>query len=659
MEQAFSIGLLIIAVIFSEICYGYFNKIPLAFYQIAMGLLLALLPAYHHYQLNPDIFMFAIIAPLLFNEGQTTSRSRLKHGLLSTLSLAVGLVLISVLVTGFSIHAIYPALALPLAFMISSIVTPTDATAVSSVTKKLPVPEQAMSLLKNESLFNDASGIVAFNVSLSAFLSGNFSPANGAGEFLLNFFGGLASGLIMGYLIVFLRMIVYQKVMDNPTLNVSIQWVTPFAVYFVAETFHVSGILAVVAAGIVHGMERDQLRLISTRIQVVETSLWTILTNLLNGFVFVLMGVTLPTVIGDLQIRHLETVSRMILFALIIYVLMTLIRFIWARFFVQLPLLNLSKSKTAALIAVCGVHGTITLSIAFSIPLTTHAGTAFPMRNDLIFIATVVILLSLIVPLATIGMLLPETNDKSDIDLVSLRNRMLDYSINHLRESAEPSTERQLVVETLYQLKAIRVDIDQEKVEQLFQDARRVEEEAIKQAEKDGLVTKKEQILYEHFLMLGRGRPRQNLLYSMWLHFKMRFLFFIQRVRIKRIHQHTSQFENKKKARHVIERRKRIMHRLEQIGYQAVSDFLREQDTAQKDDEVNIVLRHYDERHRRINASEKKKELQSNLFIQAFQTQYEYIQKKLADKKISPRDAKKLGEQISYDEMVYMQNDDF
>lgn len=179
MEAVFAIVLLLGAVVAANILYGLYSKIPLAFYQIGMGLLFTLLPLYHHYQLDPSIFLYAIITPLMFNDAQNTSRRSLSRNLGTTLSLAITLVVVTVLVLGFSIHALLPLFTLPLAFALGAIVSPTDAVAVKSITASISLPKRIMNTLENESLFNDATGIVALALSLAAFRTGHFSLGQG------------------------------------------------------------------------------------------------------------------------------------------------------------------------------------------------------------------------------------------------------------------------------------------------------------------------------------------------------------------------------------------------------------------------------------------------------------------------------------------------
>lgn len=169
MNVLFFILTLMLAVIVANILDSRIKFLPRAIVQILVGLLLSFVPNFNHFVLEPEIFMLAIIAPLMFHDGANTDINKLKLTLGNTFSLAVGLALTTILGVGYLSYLMLPHIPLALAFALAAIITPTDAVAVSSVTDNLEIPPDAMLNLKNESLFNDASGIVAFDLALTAF----------------------------------------------------------------------------------------------------------------------------------------------------------------------------------------------------------------------------------------------------------------------------------------------------------------------------------------------------------------------------------------------------------------------------------------------------------------------------------------------------------
>ena len=363
------------------------------------------MPSLRNFTLDPSVFSFAIIAPLLFNEGQNASRIQIGRSLTNIVSLAVGLVLVSVIILGFGVHALFPIIPLSLAFALIAIVTPTDASAVSAVAQTNPLSDSQMQLLSNESLFNDAAGIVAFDLALTAYVSGQFSPTDALLDFLFVFFGGILVGAVLGMLIVNLRSWLIHIGDDEPLIMVGIQLLTPLLVYFLAEELGLSGILAVVASGIAQGVERDRLRLTSARMQIVSANVWEMVAAILSGLVFVLLGLSLPNVIVSALRGQAGLFSLLVGIGIFIYAAKSLVRLLWSR-----TLLRTGKKhrwRNAVIMMLGGANGTITLSLAFSMPQIVN-GHSFPLRQGLILIAATVILLSLIVPVLVLPFCVPK-----------------------------------------------------------------------------------------------------------------------------------------------------------------------------------------------------------------------------------------------------------
>lgn len=697
MEIMFAVGILIVAVIAAEIIYQQFSAIPLAFYQIGAGALLSLTTLYHHYQFDPEFFLLAIIAPIMFNDAQETSRKTLSRNIMDTLSLAIMLVITTVLIVGFGVHLIYPALTLSLAFLLIAIVTPTDATAVSSVTQNLQLPTGLMDTLKNESLFNDASGIVAFDLALTAFMSGDFSVSHGVIFFLETFFGGLLIGAFLGWLITALRIALIRWNIESASIAVPVQLLTPFVIYWVAEELHVSGILAVVAAGLIHGIERDNLRLTSTKIQVVSTSVWGLLTSLLNGFVFVLLGVSLPTIIDNLLAKHQISILILTALAIGIYALMMGIRFLWIRQFIRLPF-GKSVNLSAALLSLSGVHGTVTLAMAFSLPLTLTNGTTFPMRNELIFIAAIIILLSLIVPLFTIPFILPAQQSEDQDDFDTAHHAMLDYAIAWLKNNATESNARHQVIETLAFEKGLRTRPDRKQVDALFKMATQTEVAAVNQRINSGELTNFEQTLYQRYVFMLTSRQasptghtriglRTKYILAKLIH---PFKRYKMRKKAHQIYQQADLRQRESSQRSTSDQQvavtrtneqqpisqslitavneqplatlnqsRQIMINVEQLGNQAVMTWLKNQQVSSDQAAINFVRDTYIKRSRRFKRDDDKAddEMLNALYLAAFQAEYQFVQDALSRDKLSTSLAKSLREQVSYDQMVYMQND--
>lgn len=489
LTSFFTIILLVIAAIAANIIYAIYPKIPLAFYEIGAGILLSLVPMFNNFHLEPEIFMLMIIAPLMFNDGQNTDPHRLRKNTLSTLSLAVVLALVTILVGGALTHVLWGTLPLALCFALAAIVTPTDTVAVSLITSGIEMPEHVMGALENESLFNDASGIVAMSLALTAFTTGEFSLVQGLKQFLIVFFGGIAVGLIMGMIIVLIRVLFQRKTLDTIAVILPFSLLTPFIIYLTAEHLGLSGILAVVAAGIVHGIQGQRLRLTSTQTQLVNKTTWEALTNLLNGFVFVLLGASIPSVWNDLSTTEIHNLPLLLITAVGLYLLIGLMRFLWCMFnLISLPSEG-TRIKDSLLMALSGVHGTITLSMAFSLPLVV-AGHTFPFRSAIILIAGIIILLSMVVPSLVLPILLPNKQAPYSADEFNEQIvKMVNYAIDQLRSINDKSGTLSGVIEVLNSQKSqYSQNADNKLVHQLLEQSEDVEHAAVTELIENGEV---------------------------------------------------------------------------------------------------------------------------------------------------------------------------
>lgn len=662
MEIVVLVLVLVIAVLISNIIASKLTQVPLAFIEIAIGLLVAfVVPYYRHYTMNPDLFMLVVLAPLMFYDGLNTNMRALRRSFSTTLSLAVGLALVTISIVGVVTHLTLTELALPLSFALAAIITPTDAVAVSSVTANIEMPEEAMQTLKNESLFNDASGIVIFDLALQAFTTGKFSFTFGFFDFSYVFLGGLLLGMILGSLLVSLRTFLISHRIDNSSVIVTLGILMPFFVYFIAELAHVSGILAVVAAGLVHGVQEGRLRLTSTKIQVVSNTTWEVLSDNLNGFVFVLLGVSLPTVIADISYRNNSFLLFLMGLSILLYALMTILRYLWLRMgFATIRVRPEYKNTNCWIIALSGIHGTITLALAFSLPLTLH-GTVFPYRNDLLFVASIVIILSMLVPSLILPALLPRQKEPFLWeDANSARRKMINYAIQKITELNEDPLETQAVISTLHsQNKPEKIE-SRRILRQLFAQTRDVENDVLDEMVANEDITEKERRLYQRTMLTRDAHSDNSVLKSIWRQIAYRFIYFFKRLthsrKIKIAQQqmkHNPKLMKKFKSKHdtIVE--------IENRATQEVFKYLKSPKVNKESrTDISIVQRYYRERHRRYQNNSNSNEIQEELFIKAFQFEYNYVQNQLTENKLTRELASALYEQISNDELIYMQNDE-
>ncbi len=271
-------------------------RIPEAFLLIAMGWGLSFMPVFHNFKLEPEFFMLLIIAPLMFIDGQKQSFANIRKRFQGIFLLSVVLAVVTAVVVGLITKQIEAQWTFPLALALAVIVTPTDAVAVKSMTGSNEMPKGVGEALELESLFNDATGLVLLDLALSVLSKGTFSVVQGIGHFLFVAVGGVVIGIIGGFLLVMLRFNLNRHGKNPELTTIPISLLTPFAIYLLAEHFGVSGILAVVATGIEHNWEADRLRLTSTNVQLTSRTIWSVLSGILNDFVFLILGISLPEV---------------------------------------------------------------------------------------------------------------------------------------------------------------------------------------------------------------------------------------------------------------------------------------------------------------------------------------------------------------------------
>ncbi|GAB5052626.1 cation:proton antiporter [Pediococcus ethanolidurans] len=662
MEIVILVLVLVIAVLVSNIIASKFTQVPLAFIEIAVGLLVAfIVPYYRHYTMNPDLFMLVVLAPLMFYEGLNTNMRVLRRSFSTTLSLAVGLALVTVSIVGVTAHLTLTELALPLAFALAAIITPTDAVAVSSVTANIAMPEEAMQTLKNESLFNDASGIVIFDLALQAFTTGKFSFTFGFFDFTYVFLGGLLLGMILGSLLVSLRTFLISHRMDNSSVIVTLGILTPFFVYFVAELAHVSGILAVVAAGLVHGVQEGRLRLTSTKIQVVSNTTWEVLSDNLNGFVFVLLGVSLPTVISDISYRNNTFLLFLIGLSILLYALMTILRYLWLRLgLATIRVRPEYKNTNCWIIALSGIHGTVTLAMAFSLPLMLH-GVTFPYRNDLLFIASVVIVLSMLVPSLILPALLPRQKEPFlREDANAARKEMINYAVKKITELNEDPLETQAVIATLHSQNRPEKIKNRRILKQLFAQIRDVENEVLDEMVSNDEISEKDRRLYQRTMLTRDFHSDNSILRGLWLQLSYRFVYFFKRlIHGRKIRQNQQRIRHNPKLMKKFKSKHDTLVEIEDRTTQQVFKYLKSpMVNKESHTDISIVQRYYRERHRRYQNNSNSNEIQEELFIKAFQFEYNFVQNQLSENKLTRELATALYEQISNDELIYMQNDE-
>ncbi|KTS99888.1 MULTISPECIES: Na+/H+ antiporter [Pseudomonas] len=424
MQSAYTVLILLMLVSVSKLV-GRLIPLPLPLVQIAAGALLAWPTLGLHVALNPELFLFLFLPPLLFADGWRIPKRELWRIRGPVVALAVGLVLFTVVGAGYFIHWLLPSIPLPVAFALAAVLSPTDAVAVSAITQdRLPTP--LMHMLQGEALMNDASGLVTFKFALAAAITGVFSLTDASFSFALVALGGLAVGVALSWLVGRLRAWMIGRGWDDPATHVVFMLLLPFAAYVLAERLGVSGILSAVAAGMMQSWLDLLPRQTSTRL--LNRSVWSLLEFAFNGLIFLLLGLQLPDIVKAVVSHETTlwpTLAWRCLDVVAIFATLILLRFIWVQSIWRLvgvlrrwrgkpALVMLPTARSCWLLTLGGVRGAVTLAGVMSIPLLIGAGKAFPERDLLIFIAAGVILLSLISACVALPLLLRGVSKSPD-----------------------------------------------------------------------------------------------------------------------------------------------------------------------------------------------------------------------------------------------------
>jgi len=376
-------------------------RLPLPILQVAGGALLSLAPGFSNIHVKPEVFFALFIPPLLFSDGWFIPKREFARAMRPVLLLALGLVTLTVVVVGYLIHAIIPTIPLAAGFALGAVISPTDAVAVSAVTKRLSLHPRVTNVVNGESLVNDASGLLAFKFAVAAVSTGVFSAKVAAVNFFALSIGGILIGLAVAWVIGMVRVWLVRGDISEPSIQTTLSLLTPFAAYFPAVQMHVSGILAVVAAGIYAGIHDTRNLTTADRLQTSEV--WTVILFAFNGMAFILLGLQLPNVIAGIKGHQWNELAA---YALILSTCVILLRLAWVYPGAYIPrwMFRSIREQEAKptpgqifIVGWSGIRGSVNLAAALSLPLTTAMGEAFPERNLLIFLAGSVIVVTLLV----------------------------------------------------------------------------------------------------------------------------------------------------------------------------------------------------------------------------------------------------------------------
>ncbi len=393
--------------------------VPSPITYVAGGVLCALLPHFPHFELKPDFFFLCFLPPLLFSDGWLMPLREFAKAKRPIFFLATGLVTCTTLVVGYVAHAMIPQLPLAMAFALGAIVSPTDAVAISAVTERLKVPTRVVTVLNGESLMNDATGLVAFKFALGAVALGTFSLKSALLGFVVLAAGGLVMGLLVAFGVGKLRDLLIRTHNTDSLIELTLSLLTPYAAYLAGEAVEVSGVLAVVAAGLYSGW-RDPVKMDAETRRTTWT-VWSTVLFWLNGLAFTLLGLQFPRLLKAVEGEY--STLRLLGFIAAISGAAMVTRILWFFPAAHLPFL-LSKRvrqtekppswKTLLVGGWAGMRGTVTLAAALSIPEALPDGRTFPGRDLIIFLSFGLIAVTLLAQGTTLEWLIRKLKLRGD-----------------------------------------------------------------------------------------------------------------------------------------------------------------------------------------------------------------------------------------------------
>jgi monovalent cation/hydrogen antiporter len=353
------------------------------------GLVLAVIPGIPHLQLAPDLVLFVFLPPLLFGAAFELPQRDLRENLAPILRLAIGLVIFTMVVVAVVAHATVGTMGWAAAFALGAIVAPTDPLAAIAVFRRAGVPRQVVTILEGEALFNDATALVAYRAAVAAAISGSFVLVDAVGGFAIASVGGILIGVVVGRA---LGAVVHR--LDNPPVEVALSLVIPYAAYLPADELGLSGVLAAVAAGLMVGRRLGTI--LTPQSRVLWLSTWEMLSFVLNGFAFVLIGSALPNVLAQVAARPSLRVG---LIALAVCLTVVGGRIIWIALASLLPGSPsrriaardpVASRRFTVLAGWSGLRGAVSLAAALALPLD------FPDRYLILLLTLAVIAVTLL-----------------------------------------------------------------------------------------------------------------------------------------------------------------------------------------------------------------------------------------------------------------------
>ena len=405
------------------------------------GVVLSFINVFSHVTIDPALVFSIFLPPLLYEAAWQTSWKEFWKWRRVITSFAFPIVIITSCVIAFASSAFIPGFTLALGFLLGGIISPPDAISATTIMRQVKVPKSMVSIIEGESLLNDASSLIVFRFALAAILTGKFDLQEAAVDFFLV----IVMGIIIGILVGLIFYGIHRWMPTTPSIEVVLTLVTPYCMYFAAEYFHFSGVLAVVSGGLLLSSQRQ--RMLSYRSRIEGVNVWTSIVFVLNGLVFMLIGLQLPSITVQLRDIGLGTA---IWYGLGVSLVLVLARFlctfgasVFTRFASRFITVADPRPgfKGPIVLGWAGMRGVVSLAAALSIPLLDGEGQPFPHRNLILFITFIVILVTLVFQGLTLPWVIRKVNLEDKYNLIPeskqeliIQRKIAHHSLNLLQE---------------------------------------------------------------------------------------------------------------------------------------------------------------------------------------------------------------------------------
>jgi CPA1 family monovalent cation:H+ antiporter len=370
-------------------------RLPYPILLVLGGLVLGFIPGVPQLHLSPELVLVGVLPPLLYATAYYTPLREFRETARSISSLAIGLVFATMVAVAAVAHYAI-GMRWEVGFVLGAIVAPTDPVAATAIADRIGLPRRIVVLIEGEGLLNDVTALTAYRFAVAAVVGGTFSLAHAAWQFVLSVAGGIAVGLVVGFLIRQLR----RRIHHSPT-DVVIALVSGYLAYLPAEALHVSAVLAAVTVGVYVGWYTPELTNARTRLQ--GEAVWEIVTFVVNALLFTLVGLQLRSIVTSI---HGHSLGTLVAWGALVSGAAIGVRLLWVYGVTYLQWMLVARirgrepvpnPRAVGVVAWTGMRGGVTLAAALALPFTTDAGTPFPDRNLLVFLAFSVIFATLVV----------------------------------------------------------------------------------------------------------------------------------------------------------------------------------------------------------------------------------------------------------------------